>query len=226
MSRSRLFAVALCATLACSTLSHCVTYGYCGTDRASGKPLPCAIERSPAALENDVLEKVCPALLSAKGRSTLACCDRGQAEVFKSQFKKLTRLGVRRDSDCFRMFQNVVCQAMCSPRQSDFVEVFASRTDGKCPKPSATQLVYAIERSYAEQVYDACKTVRTIVFGANLMKFMCGKYGVDECSPDRFLAFVGSVRSEGGHSPLKFHYILTELPIRVNGKYLTPYKPQ
>uniref|UniRef100_L7M3Y8 Putative sine oculis-related homeobox 6b n=1 Tax=Rhipicephalus pulchellus TaxID=72859 RepID=L7M3Y8_RHIPC len=225
MSVSRLFTVAVCATLVSSTLSHCVTYGYCGTDDMSGKRLPCAIKRVPAAMESELLESSCPALVSTKGRPALACCDREQAYTIKSQLKKLIYLGVRSDSECFLSFQNVVCQAVCSPYQSHFVAVFANRTEGNSPNPSATAIVYAVETTFAEQVYNACKDVRTYVLGRKLMKYMCGNYRASECSAQRFLDFVGAVHSEGGHSPFKIYYVLTDVPISVNGRRLKPFKP-
>ncbi|KAH7972459.1 hypothetical protein HPB52_012447 [Rhipicephalus sanguineus] len=58
-----------------------------------------------------------------------------------------------------------------------------------------------------------------------LMNYMCGSYGVRHCTAQHFLDFVGAVRSEGGHSPLKIRYVLTELPISVDGRTLTPFKP-
>uniref|UniRef100_A0A224YFB9 Niemann-Pick C1 protein n=1 Tax=Rhipicephalus zambeziensis TaxID=60191 RepID=A0A224YFB9_9ACAR len=225
MSVSRLLTVAVCATLVSSTVSDCVTYGYCGTDDMSGKRLPCAIRRGPAAMGSELLENACPALLSTKGYPALACCDPEQAYTIKSQLRKLIYLGVRSDSECFLNFQNVVCQAVCSPYQSHFVAVFANRTDGQCPKPSATAIVYAIETSFAEQVYNACKDVRTRIFRRRLLSYMCGSYRASECSAQRFLDFVGAVHSEGGHSPFKIYYVLTEVPISVNGQSLTPFKP-
>ncbi|XP_037499619.1 uncharacterized protein LOC119373637 [Rhipicephalus sanguineus] len=226
MCGSCLFTVAVCAALVSSTLSDCVTYGYCGTDYATGKRLPCAIKRAPGPIRSDYLEDACLELLDTKSQTALACCSSEQAEVFKSEFKKLIYLGVRRGSECFKKFQNVVCQALCSPFQSHFVAVFANRTEGnKCPNPSATEIVYAVERSYAEAVYDTCKDVRTHIFGRKLMNYMCGSYGVRHCTAQHFLDFVGAVRSEGGHSPLKIRYVLTELPISVDGRTLTPFKP-
>lgn len=226
MYGSCLFTVAICATLVSSTLSDCVTYGYCGTDDATGKRLPCAIKRGPGPIKSDFLKDACPELLDTKGQPALACCSSEQAEVFKSEFKKFLLLGVGRKSECFKKFQNIVCQPICSPHQSHFVAVFANRTEGnKCPNPLATAIVYAVERSYAETVYNACKDVRTLIFGTKLMKYMCGSYGVSRCTAQHFLDFVGAIRSEGGHSPLKIRYVLTELPIAVNGRMLTPFKP-
>ncbi|KAL1466812.1 hypothetical protein MTO96_042496 [Rhipicephalus appendiculatus] len=225
MSVSRLLTVAVCAMLVSLTLSDCVTYGYCGTDDMSGKRLPCAIRRGPAAVDSALLENACPALLSASGHPALACCDPQQANTIKSQLKRLNYLGVRSNSECFLKFQNVVCQAVCSPYQSHFVAVFANRTEGNSPVPSATAIVYVVETTFAEQVYNACKDVRTYVLGRKLMKYMCGSYRASECSAQRFLDFVGAVHSEGGHSPFKIYYVLSDVPISVNGRWLTPFKP-
>uniref|UniRef100_A0A6G5A668 Putative conserved secreted protein n=1 Tax=Rhipicephalus microplus TaxID=6941 RepID=A0A6G5A668_RHIMP len=226
MSSSRILTVAVCAMLVSSTMSHCITYGYCGTDDMSGKRLPCAIKRVPAAMKSVLLEKSCPALVSTKGHTALTCCDTEQAYTIKSQLKKLIYLGVRSDSECFLSFQNIVCQAVCSPHQSHFVAVFANRTEENSPKPSVTAIVYAVEKNFAEQVYNACKDVRTRVFRRRLLSYMCGNYRANQCSAQRFLDYVGAVYSEGGYSPFKIRYVLTDVPISVNGRMLTPFKPE
>ncbi|KAL3222154.1 hypothetical protein MRX96_028891 [Rhipicephalus microplus] len=226
MCVSRILTVAVCATLVSSTLSDCVTYGYCGIDDVSGKRLPCAIKRGPAAMPSELLENACPALLGAKGHPALACCDPEQANTIRIQLRKLNYLGVRSHSECFAQFQNIVCQAVCSPHQSRFVAVFANRTDERCPKPSATVIVYAVETNYAERVYEACKGVRTYALGRKLLSFMCGNYKASQCSAKRFFEYVGAVHSEGGHSPFKIQYVLTDVPVSVNGRWLTPFKPE
>ncbi|KAH8026954.1 hypothetical protein HPB51_000440 [Rhipicephalus microplus] len=221
-SSSWLFAVALSVTLASSALAECVTYGFCGRDEDSDKPLPCAVKRKSAPLESSFLEEACPALVD--GKAAYACCDAEQAAAFKAEYKSLTSLGVRKDSKCFKNFQNLVCQAFCSPRQSTFVAINGTSSSGE--KLSATESVYAVHKSFAQEVYDACKDARTHVFGVKLMNFMCGKGGGRNCSPQRFLDFVGAVYSEGGYSPLKIRHVLTESPITVNGQTLEPFNPK
>ncbi|KAL1466719.1 hypothetical protein MTO96_042532 [Rhipicephalus appendiculatus] len=224
MSSSWLFAVAVSVTLASSALAQCVTYGYCGKDEDSDKPLPCAVNNTrPVPLKSSFLEDACPALVD--GKAANVCCDAEQAAAFKAEYKALTSLGVRKDSKCFKNFQNLVCQAFCSPRQSKFVAIngTSSSSGGKL---SATESVYAVHKSFAQQVYDACKDVHTRVFGVKLMKFMCGKGGGRNCSPQRFLDFVGAVYSEGGYSPLKIRHVLTEGPITVDGQTLEPFNPK
>ncbi|KAH7972456.1 NPC intracellular cholesterol transporter 1 [Rhipicephalus sanguineus] len=222
MSSSWLFTVAVGVTLVSSALAQCVTYGYCGRDEDSDKPLPCAVKRNPAPLESSFLEDACPALVD--GKAAYACCDAEQAAVFKSEYKTLISLGVRKDSKCFKNFQNLVCQAFCSPKQSEFVAV--NGTSGSGEKLSATESVYAVHKSFAQRVYDACKDVRTHIFGIKLMKYMCGKHADGKCSAQRFLDFVGAVYSEGGYSPLKIRHVLTDSPITVDGQTLEPFNPK
>uniref|UniRef100_A0A6M2CFV6 Putative conserved secreted protein midgut overexpressed n=1 Tax=Rhipicephalus microplus TaxID=6941 RepID=A0A6M2CFV6_RHIMP len=224
MSTGRLFAVALSVTIVSSALAQCVTYGYCGTDADSGKLLPCSVKQDPVPIESKVLEEACPALTDSSGKPVPACCDAKQAKTFISEYKSLVSLGVGRKSSCFKNFQNLVCQAFCSPKQSEFVAINRTSTEGG--KPSATEAVYAINKRFADKVYAACKDVRTWVFGIKLMRYMCGKYGNSNCSPERFLEFVGSIYSEGGYSPLKINHILTESPITVSGQTLEPFNPE
>ncbi|KAH6948275.1 hypothetical protein HPB50_023329 [Hyalomma asiaticum] len=224
MSNKWLFTVAVSVTLVSSALAECVTYGYCGTDEDSGKPLPCSLKRDPVSIDSKDLEGACPALLDGSGKPVSACCDADQAAKFVSEYKSLINLGVGRSSKCFRNFQNLVCQAFCSPKQSEFLAVNGTSAEGG--KTSATDVVYAVNKRFAEEVYAACKDVRTWIFGIKLMRYMCGKHGSSNCSPQKFLDFVGSVYSEGGYSPLKIRHVLTEKPITVGGQKLEPFNPK
>ncbi|KAH6925147.1 hypothetical protein HPB50_001369 [Hyalomma asiaticum] len=226
MSRSWLLTVAVIAALVSSTLAQCVTYGFCGTDEDSGKPLPCAVKRDPVSIESDFLEGACPALVDSNGKPVPACCDAKQANSIKSELKTITALGVSTSSKCFKNFQNLVCQAFCSPGQSGFVAVNGTSTSEEGGQPSATEMVYALNTSFAQQVFDACKDVRTIIFGTHLMRYMCGKPADGKCTPQTFLDFVGAVHSEGGYSPLKIHHVLTESSITVDGQELEPFSPE
>uniref|UniRef100_L7LZG1 Putative sine oculis-related homeobox 6b n=1 Tax=Rhipicephalus pulchellus TaxID=72859 RepID=L7LZG1_RHIPC len=223
MSKSLVFGVIVSFTLMYSALAHCVTYGYCGTEKRSGKRLPCAFTRDPVLTESSVLEDACPALIESPGKPVPACCDAQQAAAFKSEFKRLHKLGVRKDSKCFKNFENLVCQAFCSPEQSKFVAVFGSTAESEF-QPSATDTVYVVEKHFAEEVYHACKDVSTRLFGMRLMSLMCGKYGAKYCTAQRFLDFVGAVYSEGGYSPLKIRHVLAETAVVVNGQRLEPFK--
>ncbi|XP_075554729.1 NPC intracellular cholesterol transporter 1-like [Dermacentor variabilis] len=223
MSSRWLFIAGVSATLISSALAHCILYGHCGKDKDTGRRLPCAVERDPVNIESTLLQKACPALLGSAGEPVPACCDANQAGTFKSQFGKLVKLGLGRDSKCFRNLQNLVCQAFCSPKQSNFVAVFGNSAKGK-REPSATEIVYAVEKNFAEVVYASCKDVRTRIFGIKLLYYMCGKYGSSKCSPQHFLDFLGARPSEGGHSPLKIRYVIAEAPVKVNGKTLEPFK--
>ncbi|KAL1466720.1 hypothetical protein MTO96_042533 [Rhipicephalus appendiculatus] len=223
MSSIWLFSVAVGVTLVSSALTSCVTYGYCGTDRNSGKRLPCAVRREPVSIRNSDLEGACPALMNSSGESVPVCCDVQQAAAYKYEFVKLLRLGVGKDSKCFKNFENFMCQAFCSPNQSKFLAVFKYSAEGKC-QPSATETIYVLDKHFAENVYEACKDVRTRVFGMKLMSFMCGKYGYRKCTARHFFDFVGAVYAEGGHSPLKIRHVLAETPVSVNGLRLEPFK--
>lgn len=226
MSNSWLFTVAFSVTLVSSALAECVTYGNCGTEPDTGKPLPCAVNRGPQPLESKFLEKACPALRDPSGKPAPVCCDAKQAESMVSEFKTLRNLvSEKKYKGCLLNFQNLVCQAYCSPKQSEFVAINGTSTE-ESGESSATELVYAVHPSFAEGVYEACKGVPTRILGLKLMRFMCGKHGAAKCSPQRFLDFVGSVSSEGGHSPVKMKFQLTESQFTVGDRKLEPYNPK
>nr|XP_050048150.1 NPC intracellular cholesterol transporter 1-like [Dermacentor andersoni] len=224
MSNSWLFTVALTVTLVSSALAECVTYGNCGTDPDSGKPLPCAAKRHPVPLESQLLEKACPALLDPSGKPTPVCCDATQAKNMVSELKTLRDIIVKTDQRCFPNFQNLVCQAYCSPKQSEFVAVNRTST-AESGESSATELVYAVHPSFAEGVYAACKDTRTRYLGFKVPTLMCKKGLLQKCSPQRFLDFIGSVASEGGHSPVKMKFQITKSQYTVGDHKLEPHNP-
>ncbi|KAK8772986.1 hypothetical protein V5799_012481 [Amblyomma americanum] len=225
MSSQWLFALAVGIAFVSSARAQCISYGYCGTDDDSGKPLPCSVNREPVPIKKNVIEGACPALIGSSGESVPACCDVKQAEAFKSEFKTLFNLGVGKTSACFLNFQNLVCQAFCSPRQSEFFAINGTVEKGN-GHPSATDSVYAVSKKFAERVYNTCKDVRTYVFGIKLMRYMCGKHGNSNCNAERLLEFVGSIWSEGGYSPIKIRHVITDSPITVGGKKLEPFSPE
>ncbi|XP_077542360.1 NPC intracellular cholesterol transporter 1-like [Haemaphysalis longicornis] len=222
MMSSSLFALLLAALLVSSAVAQhqCVSYGYCGKDEDTEKDLPCAVDGQPTPIEKSKVQGVCPALLDSDGKEVPACCDAKQLQVFKDEFKALTKL-ISYKSNCFLNFQNLVCQAFCSPRQSEFFVVNATARVSE--KNVAAEAVYVVDQDYAESLYATCRDARTYVFGIKLPKFMCGKHG-SSCSTERFLNFIGSTPAEGGHSPVKIHYVLSKTPVKVGGKDLTPFK--
>ncbi|CAN8007157.1 unnamed protein product, partial [Ixodes pacificus] len=199
----------------------CVTYGVCALDEDTDKELPCSSETDPVPMANSDLTNACPALATSDGKEVPVCCDAKQLSTFVDSLKQINNLGVSKDSACFLNFQNLICQAVCSPQQSDFIAVNASKYTEK-GKAHVVKSVYAISKTFAEGVYNSCKDTRTIVLGMKLMTFMCGKYGASNCSPERFLEFIGSTSDEGGQSPFKTHFLISESPVTVNGKQLTP----
>ncbi|CAN7991909.1 unnamed protein product, partial [Ixodes hexagonus] len=200
----------------------CVTYGVCGLHEDTEKDLPCSAETDPVPMAKNSLANACPALATSDSKEVPVCCDAKQLNTFVADLKQMSRLGVSRKSPCFLNFQNLICQSVCSPQQSDFIAVNASSKPAEKGKPHVVESVYAVSKKFAEGVYNSCKDTRTIVLGIKLLKFMCGKYGVSDCSPERFLEFVGSTSDQGGHFPFKTHYVISEGPVTVNGKQLTP----
>uniref|UniRef100_A0A4D5RLP0 Putative cholesterol transport protein n=1 Tax=Ixodes scapularis TaxID=6945 RepID=A0A4D5RLP0_IXOSC len=217
-----LIVLSLLAALASSTYaSKCVTYGVCALDADTDKELPCSAETEPVPMAKSDLTNACPALATSDGKEVPVCCDAKQLKTFVNSLKQINNLGVSKKSACYLNFQNLICQSVCSPQQSDFIAVNASKSAEK-GKAHVVESVYAISKTFAEGVYNSCKDTSTIVLGIKLMKFMCGKYGASDCSPERFLEFIGSTSNEGGQSPFKTHYLISEAPVTVNGKQLTP----
>lgn len=41
------------------------------------------------------------------------------------------------------------------------------------------------------------------------MDFVCGSWGAERCSPERWTEYMGSTPAEGAYSPFKTNYILS-----------------
>ncbi|EEC17932.1 Niemann-Pick type C1 domain-containing protein, putative, partial [Ixodes scapularis] len=178
----------------------CVTYGGGALDEDTDKELPCSAETEPVPMAKSDQTNACPALATSDGKEVPVCCDAKQLNTFVDSLKQINNLGVSKESACFLNFQNFICQSVCSPQQSDFITVNASKSTEK-GKAHVVESVYAISKTFAKDVCNSCKDTSTIVLGLKLMKFMCGKYGASNCSPERFLEFIGSTSDEGGQSP-------------------------
>lgn len=216
---SRLLACVVVAGLAAPALtSKCVTYGVCARDKSNDKDLSCASETDPALMDRSALLKGCPALAQGDSKKVPACCDMSQLNTLNKGLQKISDLGVSGNNACYRNFQNLICQSVCSPMQSEFFAVNASSTASGSSKKHVVEAVYAVDRKFAEGVFNSCKNTRTWVLGMSLTTLMCGP----KCTLRQFFTFLGSTPAEGGESPMKTHYVISETPVTVNGKQLTP----
>lgn len=199
----------------------CVIYGYCGS-WAAGEA-SCSYT-GPAKLLTDskaitALEKVCPDLIT--GNETFTCCDAEQAVKLDERLQLARTLGIVRCPSCAMNFQKNFCHFTCSPDQHKFLNpTIIDKTDKNAT--FVAELEYYMSKEFAYKTFDSCKDVVGLMPGTTALEIMCGSHG-KSCTPETWLAFLGSTITNGGFSPIQINYkLITEPNIVVNGRTFYP----
>ncbi|KAF8767939.1 NPC intracellular cholesterol transporter 1 like protein [Argiope bruennichi] len=206
---------------------ECVMY-HLSTSR---KHVPRVYRGPPKPLQKDIfiegnitavelLEKACPDLRF--GNDPHLCCSTEQLSTVQEQFEMLDALGFSRCPSCLHNFRQLVCFVSCAPWQTRFMSVTNSEwfDVGDFKEDVVSEV-----KKYAYTLFESCKGMQGLIPGTKLLDFVCGAWGSSQCSPERWLDFMGSTVDEGAHSPFKFRYILhVEDEIEVKGQAVFPIK--
>lgn len=200
---------------------HCVMYDQCGRGRYG--PLNCYYNGSAQQLNDEKavtkLQQICPEFHEDK---PYTCCTKSQVEKLWKDVRLPRRLGFGDCPSCVRNFQKNFCQLTCSPYQSRFLKVTKTTVndDGKA---MVKELEYFMSSKYAEELFTSCEHVEGIFPGKSLLKEMfCGKWEKD-CTPQRWLDFMGSTPENSGFAPFQINYILhNESEVQINGHKFFP----
>ncbi|XP_018428643.1 PREDICTED: Niemann-Pick C1-like protein 1 [Nanorana parkeri] len=201
----------------------CSLYNECGrnpeiTNSLIPPIMPC-LSNTPARKLNGThllyFQEVCPMLYNGDD-NTYACCSIPQLESIKKSFA-LSQVILNRCPSCAQNFANIHCQNICGPNQSLFINV--TRTvdvivDGKPEKGVLAHECY-YKREFAEKSFDSCRNVRLPSTGGFAISTMCGKYGAEFCSAQRWFDFQGD--NSNGLAPLAIDFIFTENDTVVGG---------
>ncbi|KAJ8020679.1 NPC intracellular cholesterol transporter 1 [Holothuria leucospilota] len=200
---------------------YCMTYGHCGTDETSQKPIPCFYNGPSKPLTDSrglkILEELCPWMLAEEGQTTYTCCDPDGLNTMLTNVQP-TQQTLDKCPSCYRNFLNLLCSTTCSPNQSVFMNV--TQTEPYTPswdsqvesvevfKGNETVLSVDVwlEGDFAHGMYNACKDVNFPSTNTKVMALYCGQYGADHCSAHRWLDFTGS--KDNGQTPFAFNYML------------------
>lgn len=197
----------------------CMTYGRCGTDTQSGKPIPCYYNGPAFPLTDKgglkILAELCPWMVAEKGETTYTCCDQAGLNTLLNNVQPAQQT-LDRCPSCYRNFLNLLCSTTCSPNQSVFMNVtetapYTPAADAAVGEPFQGNLsviavdVY-VEGAFANGMYNACKNVNFPSTNQKVMSLYCGSYGAAHCSAQRWLDFIGS--KSNGQTPFAFNYHL------------------
>nr|DBA32150.1 TPA: hypothetical protein GDO54_007891 [Pyxicephalus adspersus] len=202
---------------------YCSLYDECGLNpEVSGSLIPamtpCAYNGPAKKLSGThllLLKDICPMLYNGDD-NTFACCSSRQLQSIQKSFA-LSKVILNRCPSCAANFANIHCQNTCSPNQSLFINVtrvFNATVNGNPENGVLTYECY-FTRLFAEQSFDSCKNVRLPSTGGFAIAAMCGKYGAEFCSAQRWLDFQGDISN--GLAPLQIDFRLIENDTEAGG---------
>ncbi|XP_054721717.1 NPC intracellular cholesterol transporter 1-like isoform X2 [Uloborus diversus] len=200
--------------------SHCVMRGFCGENDFGDAT--CSYNGTAQAIEDEealeILQEICPDVLQ---ESNLLCCSAEQIYKLQQNLEVPATLGLGRCPSCISNFKKNFCQFACSPRQSDFLKVtsYGHSDDGDLV---IEKLTYFMSHRYADGVFTSCKDIQGLTPGSTVLDLMCGGWGRD-CTPQRWLNFMGSTPDNDGFSPFEINYHLSnENHLTIDGETFFP----
>ncbi|NXU06744.1 NPCL1 protein, partial [Buphagus erythrorhynchus] len=192
----------------------CAFYGECGRNPEVNVSLvpsrvPC-LSNTPARVASaallSLLRSVCPELVRGDNETTRVCCTYGQLSALQLSVG-LSGAVLARCPACARNFANLYCHNICSPDQSLFTNVTRVAEYAALPGARAVlqyQLFY--RQRYAEDAFASCRDVRLPATGGYAIATMCGRYGAQLCTAQRWLDFQGD--KNNGLAPLQIDFQL------------------
>ncbi|KAM4749084.1 NPC1-like intracellular cholesterol transporter 1 [Rhinophrynus dorsalis] len=208
---------------------YCSLYDECGINpEVSGSLIPPIMpceSNMPARKLNGThltyLKEICPSIFTGDD-NTYACCSIKQLQSVKKSFA-LSKVILSRCPSCAENFANIYCQNICSPDQSTFINVtrtYPTNITGKLEMGVLEYQCY-FNRQFADSSFDSCKNVRLPATGGYAISAMCGKYGAELCTTQRWLDFQGDISN--GLAPLTIDFRLMDNDTEVGGGIVPHY---
>ncbi|KAI1290194.1 NPC intracellular cholesterol transporter 1 [Halotydeus destructor] len=193
-----------------SMKGKCLLSGSCGKDTnlVGEVDIPCYEKHDPHHIDDkeaiDILYEICPELV-ADSDDPLLCCSAQQIYTLHESLYVPLQLGLSKCPSCAHNFRVNFCQSVCSPNQSDFIAVTETNqnSDGRNKTISVD---YFINREYTSRTYESCKNVQGPAPGLKALAVLCGQWGDDHCSDERWFNFLGVSIANGGNAPFQINY--------------------
>ncbi|KAH8410547.1 hypothetical protein KR009_000183, partial [Drosophila setifemur] len=184
----------------------CVWYGVCNTD-VNGHSQNCpyngtAKEMQPDEL--DLLKERCGFLLENSGKKF--CCDTTQVKILNKNVKLAANF-LDRCPSCMENLVRHICQFTCSPNQSDFMHLVATKTN-KEDVAYISSVDLHITTDYINKTYKSCSQVSLPATGRLALDLMCGTYQAARCNPTKWFNSMGDANSP--FVPFQITYIQHE----------------
>ncbi|XP_053575429.1 NPC1-like intracellular cholesterol transporter 1 [Bombina bombina] len=153
-----------------------------------------------------LLKNICPMLYKGDN-DTHACCSIKQLQSIEKSFT-LSKAILNRCPSCAANFANIHCQNTCSPDQSTFINVTRTFPTNETGTSEMGLLEYQCyyRSHFAERSFESCQNVRLPATGGFAIATMCGRYGAELCTAQRWLGFQGDISN--GLAPLTIDFKL------------------
>uniref|UniRef100_A0A2S2P3P5 Niemann-Pick C1 protein n=1 Tax=Schizaphis graminum TaxID=13262 RepID=A0A2S2P3P5_SCHGA len=168
----------------------CIWYGECEKIDAF-RVLNCRYNGPPKPMTDpksiDVLKTWCPDFIqdnTKDGKTLNTCCGVDQLLTLSTSIVQAANF-LHRCPSCMRTFGRFICELVCSPMQSQFMNVTKLTKTGT----SIRELDFYISDSYMQGVYDSCKSVSNPATGELAMDVICS--GAISCSAHKWFRFLG-----------------------------------
>ncbi|CAL4069350.1 unnamed protein product, partial [Meganyctiphanes norvegica] len=187
----------------------CVWYGQCGSNPLLfGKTANCPYSGPPKPLETASvlsLTAACPEFVqeySVNGTIS-TCCDGTQVNALLTQMAAGLAM-LQRCPTCVRNFRLNFCYMTCSPYQSNFMDITGTANASDTKKTVITSVKVHVANKFVEGVYRSCQDVSMPSTGDAAISLMCGAWGAQYCTGQRWFNYMGS--TSNGFSPFQINY--------------------
>ncbi|CAG4982286.1 unnamed protein product [Colias eurytheme] len=198
-----------------SAKGQCVWYGVC-SNATEFKKKNCLYDGPPKPVDEvsrPILEKYCPDL-AAGG---LTCCDGEQLATLNSKIVLAENL-ISRCPSCMNNFIKHICSLTCAPDQSNYLKP-AKTSPFNATHQRIDEIDYHLGATYMNNTFTSCSNVQVPSSNQLALDLMCGEYGSQFCTPQRWFDTMGDANS--AFVPFQINYISGDEP----SDGLTPYNP-
>ncbi|XP_050534244.1 NPC intracellular cholesterol transporter 1 isoform X2 [Daktulosphaira vitifoliae] len=170
----------------------CIWFEECG--KIKGLPVNCYNNNTAKPLTDknslDVLQKWCPDFVehyTDRDNTLKTCCAVDQLKTFDTNIVQVANF-LNRCPSCMKTFGRFLCEMICSPMQSSFINV-TETTISESGKEWVRRMDFFISEEYMQGIYSSCKAVSNPATGERAMDVICG--GSVGCTANRWFKFMG-----------------------------------
>ncbi|XP_074263841.1 uncharacterized protein LOC141586488 isoform X2 [Silene latifolia] len=145
----------------------CAMYDICGA-RSDGKVLNCPLNTpavKPGALFSSKIQSLCPTITGD------VCCTEKQFDTLRAQVQQVIPFLVGCPA-CLRNFLNIFCEMSCSPDQSLFIDVKATKKVNN--SLTVDGIDFYVTDAFGEGLFDSCKEVKFGTMNTRAIEFVAG----------------------------------------------------